>query len=913
MVAVLWSNRSFPNHPSGSPFLGVPTNLYVQVHANVSEISVIVGEMCTGFAYQYRLSQLSVGMGRLNLDFSTPSNTFVQFGSTSIPVVNKSNVISAANTSHVNFIQSLVFGNGPGDDASAFRSNVVSPLVDAFNGSRIQTAFPYVFASVQSIVPGLFVNQSVSWTSSLAAYDVSSVLVQHTLYYNSARHVYVIGTLPTRGTLYMNGVPIQVPNTVLPYGLGLVYVPQNAKQFSGVDASSIASLNTPPLDTFTFFVRDTLRSYPNRADSLTTATANVYVVDSPSPPSVQNVTLTSVPRTTNTIVAVAVTDPDDSDTSYPNPGSILSPSRLLNGTKLISSVAIQLVNSPTLQNFGVLYMCDCATLVPQGTWLPITSFCDATQFTFCYIPRSSGPLNPSVLRGSDVFSFFVRDPTLLVSTTTGQVSITLVNPLTITSNLITETVKSTSVPLGFIGADSYSGRQLRFRVTSLPSHGHLLKANGNSVLMGDEFPTGGDGKTILANSLQYVPNTGYFNFVRYGGSATSGWPFTLGTDPFLSAVFRSGTYIPIPRQSFADMSSNRVFSNLLNQPIDGCVGQSTPSTCRCSAGTSPGCPDTFTVVLVAYVSGTVVSDTSDVYTASMYVQALPTGNLYLSPSSSQTPTPTSLKSASQATTCSNYTTFFLRNNLNPLSVPFTISDPDDNVFAVSLNLNPNPGKLAVTLPPTTTLSSTSNGMFPYQLIDDGNKLVSTCYENGCDVPYRLLVIPVHISQYIFPKMKFYAPIATFLPDTGSCLSITVSKPLPYGVVDQSKPSTSSRSFSSVSYALTLDPSASGSSSSSTSQTFIILISVGVLVALCVGVMGFYLLVNHIRQREQEVADAIAADQIYATDAEQGPKSEGEEGPKKDVKPPTSSTIPKKKKMEPESHSSSHSEHEPVEV
>jgi hypothetical protein len=789
---------------------------------------VIVGELCTGFSvkYTFLLTNPGIdGIAKLNLPLASIQTSLF---------VSSSNSVSF-NSSNTNLIQTIVFGNGPTDNSAVFKSTIVSPLVDTFaSGTRISSGFPYVFASVKSI-PTVFVNQSVSWNArGLVSYDMSSLLVSSSLNYDAAKHVFVIGTLPTQGTLYVGSTPITTPNTILSNTNVFSYVPTNSNVFSTLSNTVFAS--TPAFDTFTFFLRDTTRTYPNRVDSFVTATATLYVVHSPRNPYAGNSSYSSVSRTSNTIVSVSVSDPDDS-TTCTTPG-VVSTSRLYNGTKLIASTSIQFVTSTLNQNFGLLYMCDCATPITTFAWIPITSFCDPTQFTFCYLPRAS-PLNPSVLHGTDTFSFNIRDPSGLVSTVPGTLNVTLANPLTMTSSLVSETSANTAYYPNFVAKDSYTGRQLRFRITSLPKYGTLYKNGGNTpIVIGDEFQTGPDGKTIVANSIQYVPYSGYFNFVRYAGSSTSGWPYSGNTDPFVSGlVFQTGTFVATPRASFADKTANRIFANLLNQPIDGCVGLVPASSCRCNINVAPGCPDSFQLVIVAYVSANLVSDVSDPFTASVYVQAIATGQLNL------VQTLSSSSSSSSSSCQTNYTTYFFRNRLNPLSVSYVVNDPNDNVFAVSVLLNPDPGSLAITLPSTTSLSASSPLMFPYLVLNDLNALNPTsidCLENGCDTSYRILMIPAHISSYLLPKLSFLAPISSSLPDDGTCLTLSAYKPTPFGIVDRSIPPSSSPVFYGLSYTLTLDPSAPHSNFGAGTNSFLnspmglgIMITIGVLVVVVI--------------------------------------------------------------------------------
>ena len=302
---------------------------------------------------------------------------------------------------------------------------------------RIQlTVIPDNDAPIATAQESLTTDEDVAISITLAGTDVDSPTSDFT---------YIIGTLPSNGTLKQGDTEINAAETTLT-GTDITYTPNS--NYSGNDS-------------FTFKIKDKGVNSDGVTDVETSAAANISITVNNTdndPPVAENKSISAGQDTETSAITLVASDPDSDNST------------------LIYSIA-------SLPSNGILK--------DGGT--EITGAADLTG-TLTYLPNDG-------YAGSDSFTFTAKDDQSAVSAAaTVSISVSDTNdPPIATAKSITvdEDVESETIVLEATDPDA-TDTTFTFFIASLPSNG-TLKDDGTIIT----------GPTQITGALTYLSNTNY--------------------------------------------------------------------------------------------------------------------------------------------------------------------------------------------------------------------------------------------------------------------------------------------------------------------------------------------------------------------------------------------------------------------
>lgn len=448
--------------------------------------------------------------------------------------------------------------------------DLVTDFSNSLNGTFHHLAFFDTAFADADVLARVSMNLANAVPSSI---DASLSLLQHStpqlIPFDLATYTYdddgdaitslVIQTLPARGQLYHQGVAITTTGIAVTDLTNFTYNANNATAYTIRNDTNCTSAGA--FTSFTIKVTDALGT------SVQASTVYICLVDVYDIPIVQDQTVGGIRLGNLTHFTLILVDPDDFYTP-------LSSSRLRDAQGNFTTTAS--VYFPTVVGlYGYLSstngsLCNEAdVLIPNQLYTPIL-YQGTEQFLFCYVTNAT-------TWGNDVFTAEVIDTTGFESAAAGIITFPVLNPLeacdslSATSCLASTTEHPDYLSITLQGRDWFEDGVrggLRYRLVTLPTYGTLFYINGSTrvpITALEENAT-----TSFDGVLDYQPDVGYYN--RLDGT------------------------------TFVDLNGVGFYG--------------------CLVLVAPGCPDSFTyVVLLEYANGTdlLVSDEAGTFT--IYVES----------------------------------------------------------------------------------------------------------------------------------------------------------------------------------------------------------------------------------------------------------------------------------------------------
>jgi len=533
-----------------------------------------------------------------------------------------------------------------------------------------------------------------------------------------------IRSLPASGQLKYNNALFSAPADFVVSNAGLLtFVQTVSNEFSIISTGT--TCNTA-YTTFNFVASDGICDSSTTAPSAANcnspaeATARICVKDVQDLPYGPDQNLSDVRAGSNRVFSLIAIDDDDF--------------KIGKSDNQLSTFAMRLANNSFRSQSGVTFNAtkgkfgeilltsdgvNCAGAASPNTLLHAF---DSQNLKFCYASNGSavGNTNQDIL-GIDTFYFTFTDGSG-ASGPPSKFQFFIVNPIDVCSDNVPalpspattcvsygpETARNQPglIPIYLTGKDALN-RQIFFRVTQLPAHGKLYLSIGNQK--GAEITLSTDIPAMTGNSpnVIYQGDLDYFNRIIY----------QFGPNPM-------------------------PFRNRVGLGLDGC--KTSAVSCRCPISVDPGCPDTF--LFRTFVQGSTATSKDGVYR--VYVNSVPSDfPLITAPSAIQ------------------YSRG-IRFNLEGLN-NVSFNDPDDDVYMISVRMNPNPGQFGIKAVP-------ENDANTFKLDRDSGGY--TCIEGGCSSVIDFYGIPTLINQ-TFQSMYF---VHNGIAAQGAQILIDLYKAIPDG-------------------------------------------------------------------------------------------------------------------------------------
>jgi hypothetical protein len=446
----------------------------------------------------------------------------------------------------------------------AFNGGVYSLQVwnTSMSNQDIRTRFEDNLPRISTIIPIVVNGTQIGVQGVPTVMDINTT---DTLYIADAVQAYsftILSPLPTQGYFSYEGVRVTTVPFTYTNATALTYT-TNDPHASSIPEGSTTCDAALALDTLYYYASTRYQR------STTNARSYICIQDTPDRPTSSNVVTDAIALGNYTIFSIPVLDIDI-------------------GTANESVVRFFEVTG----TYGILVAsadegttCDEGSPLVADTGYPATTLGANPQWTFCYWANG-----PGSAYGNDTFPFQVEDNTGLVSALNYTVTAVVLYPVqgcSVPSSSPNEegpctvwTNESVSVQLQLNGYDwriPVEEQDVWFRVVTLPEHGVLYLTSNLSERVNNH--------TLYRGNLTYVPTGTYYNRVGPNGFAT-----------------------------------------LLGTGLDGCITPTSTTSCPCPLAVAPGCPDTFTFVVLSEPSGETSTEPS---TFTLYVEVVLTTSIYL--------------------------------------------------------------------------------------------------------------------------------------------------------------------------------------------------------------------------------------------------------------------------------------------